>query len=426
MANYRILRISRVEYRSVFAEMFAAEADLADAGFARQMQAFFDRSLVYSDSFARAMLGLGNEAIEIVCNAERIQKTWAKEHNTSYSEADWNREIVLAQIAEWRPDVVYIQGLSSDPESFNPPADFRERFPFVKLVVAYSGSLHERDQVAGIDLLVASPPSICRWYREAGMHAELVYHSFDPVVLDRLARHAEGPEIAFSFAGSSGLGFKDVHIDRYWELVELALATPLRLWSYERLDRIGYRLLPEQVATLRREIDEIDGKHGAAAAVQALRAVCRDSFGHGDPVFPLSTLFPERCHAPVFGLDMFDLLRRSRLTFNRHSDTYAVTAGNIRCFEATGVGTCMLTNDAPNLRELFEPDSEVVVFASTEEAIDKARYLLDHPAEARRIAEAGHRRTLAEHTVERRVDQIDHLIRRALAGDAHARLTPAA
>ncbi|MCD4686896.1 MAG: glycosyltransferase [Anaerolineae bacterium] len=41
---------------------------------------------------------------------------------------------------------------------------------------------------------------------------------------------------------------------------------------------------------------------------------------------------------------------------------------------------------------------------------DKARYLLDHDDERQRIAETGQRRTLREHTIARRVEQLHALI----------------
>ncbi len=49
---------------------------------------------------------------------------------------------------------------------------------------------------------------------------------------------------------------------------------------------------------------------------------------------------------------------------------------------------------------------EVEVFETAEEAADKAFYYLNHDAAARRIAAAGRRRVLAEHTYKTRVGQI--------------------
>jgi spore maturation protein CgeB len=54
----------------------------------------------------------------------------------------------------------------------------------------------------------------------------------------------------------------------------------------------------------------------------------------------------------------------------------------------------------------FEPGREVVVAEAGEPLCDAIRSLLREPTRARRVAEAAHRRTWAEHTWERRIDGI--------------------
>ena len=135
MTNYRICRISRVAYMAAFRTFYEECPELNSASSEEQKNAFFAKCLIYSDSFRREMTEIGNEAHEILCNAENIQKTWARENGIQYSEKDWIREITWAQLAKIRPDVIYIQGLTVDPEGFLPDRGFRDQFPFVKLVV---------------------------------------------------------------------------------------------------------------------------------------------------------------------------------------------------------------------------------------------------------------------------------------------------
>ena len=40
-------------------------------------------------------------------------------------------------------------------------------------------------------------------------------------------------------------------------------------------------------------------------------------------------------------------------------------AGNIRLFEATGVGTCILTQHTDDLDSFFKPDEEVAVYRTS-------------------------------------------------------------
>jgi len=179
---------------------------------------------------------------------------------------------------------------------------------------------------------------------------------------------------------------------------------------------------PEAAANLGAMMMNGAGEATAAAMVEVLRNIHTENFGNDSPQIPLTMLFPERCREPVFGLDMFDLLGRSKIVFNRHTDALARPAfGNIRAFEATGMGSCLLTDFTEDGRALFEPDSEIVTYASIDEAIEKAAYLRDHEADRAAIAEAGHARTLSSHTMAHRCEQIHGIIVDALGGDTSQR-----
>ena len=82
-------------------------------------------------------------------------------------------------------------------------------------------------------------------------------------------------------------------------------------------------------------------------------------------------------------------------------------------FEATGVGTCLITDTGCNMPDLFEPDKEVVTYANIEEAVEKSQYLLEHDQEREEIAAAGQERTLRDHTIQNRCELInDEIIKR--------------
>lgn len=77
-----------------------------------------------------------------------------------------------------------------------------------------------------------------------------------------------------------------------------------------------------------------------------------------------------------------------------------------RNFEIPGCGGFQLSGHADNLGDYFEIGREIVCFETTKELIEKVRYYLAHEAERQAIAEAGYKRTLAEHTYERRFQEI--------------------
>jgi spore maturation protein CgeB len=73
-----------------------------------------------------------------------------------------------------------------------------------------------------------------------------------------------------------------------------------------------------------------------------------------------------------------------------------------RTFEVPGSGGFLLTERVPFLEEYFQIGSEVAAFGDTDELIAQIGYWLDHDDERRAVADAGYRRTRAEHTYDQR------------------------
>lgn len=107
---------------------------------------------------------------------------------------------------------------------------------------------------------------------------------------------------------------------------------------------------------------------------------------------------------------MYDLLRHSKITFNNHIGLSHDHASNTRLFQATGCGACLLTDWKPDLAKYFELDLEVVTYRSADEAVEKARWLLDNEAARREIAERGQKRTLRDHTFASRTKTLMELL----------------
>ena len=71
---------------------------------------------------------------------------------------------------------------------------------------------------------------------------------------------------------------------------------------------------------------------------------------------------------PLFGSKLYELLTDSLITLNVHGHVNAnygkakFAAGNIRLFEATGAGCCLLTDHLPHIEEFFIPDEEIITY----------------------------------------------------------------
>jgi hypothetical protein len=97
-----------------------------------------------------------------------------------------------------------------------------------------------------------------------------------------------------------------------------------------------------------------------------------------------------------------EIYRKSRIVFN----TAAVDDINMRCFEATATGSFLLTEWVPTLSECFEEGKHLVCYRTMPEAVEKARYYLEHKGEREEIARAGMAHTLANHTYAHRIETL--------------------
>jgi spore maturation protein CgeB len=102
----------------------------------------------------------------------------------------------------------------------------------------------------------------------------------------------------------------------------------------------------------------------------------------------------------------------SRLTLNVTREAMAEMGWcpSGRLFEASACGVPILSDVWEGLDSFFEPGREILIARSTEEAVEA----LDLPdAELARIAKASRERTLAEHSAERRAQELEKLIESA-------------
>ena len=120
----------------------------------------------------------------------------------------------------------------------------------------------------------------------------------------------------------------------------------------------------------------------------------------------------QRWRGEAWADEMSDLLAGSQITLNRHIDIAEGYANNMRLYEATGMGACLLTDAKVNLPCLFEPDREVVTYDTPKEAVGKLKQLLAEPQAAAAIAARGQARTLREHTYSQRMAELVTLLQR--------------
>jgi glycosyltransferase involved in cell wall biosynthesis len=346
-------------------EHYAGNA-LAQASYDEQLTALMDRSFGTSDVYSTELRALGHEAWDVVVNAAPLQAAWARENGMRSAgllaqaarmptraglaaRRAFQHRVALEQIQQHRPDVLYCQDLS-----FFSPRELAAIRARGALVVGQIASPAPTEEVLrGYGLICTSFPHFVERFRSIGVATEYLPIGFDARVVDRLAARGvdcmnqEGRDIDLSFIGSVN---PHVHPARVALLEELCRQRPIEI------------------------------------------------HGNGVDALPADSPIREHFVGEAWGLDMYELLARSRVTVNRHIDAAEGYSNNMRLYEATGAGAMLLTDLGSNLSEIFHNGKEVVVYGTVDDLITAVdAYIDDEPLRAE-VARSGQARTLGQHS----------------------------
>jgi spore maturation protein CgeB len=333
-------------YSAFLTAHYGRTEGLSERPYDEQWQALMATHFGTADAYSHFLGALGYDAHEVVVDCAPMQRAWAREH--SLGDASPER-ILLAQVEDYRPDVVYLQNLHvlSDETM----AALRAGPALVAGQIASAAPSDER--LRAFDLLLTSFPHFVERFRALGVPAEYFRIGFDPRVLDDLGELPEAHQVVFVGA-LNGIH----HRAGNRLLARAAKDLPVQFWGY---DLRGW-----------------------------------------PPWSPLR----RRYNGEAWGLEMFRLLASARTVLNRHIGEAGQYANNMRLYEATGVGSLLVTDAKTNLSELFEPGREVVTYTSSDELVAQVqRYLADEDAR-REIAAAGQARTLRDHTYAVRMREL--------------------
>lgn len=343
-------------------QLYAAQDGLADQAYAQQLAALLGSGFGHGDAYSHGFRALGWEADDIVADADAAQERWAVEHGMTLPENvhDRRRAVVAAQVEHYRPDVLYVFEWSPLGDAFL--AEMKSK---VRLLIGQVASpLPENRTYAAYDVMISSFPPLVDYFRGHGKRAEGVRMGFDPRVLERIP--PAPPKYDVTFVG----GFASSHTDRIAWLERILCDVPV------------------------------------------------DVFGYGVDKLPEGSAIRKHYRGPAWGWTMYETLAASRVTLNLHATIEAEgkvvgsAANNMRLFEATGVGTCLLTDNKPNLPKLFEPGREVRTFENAEDCVLRIKEILADEPRRRAVAEAGQKRTLRDHGYPLRMQRLAEIFAR--------------
>jgi hypothetical protein len=343
-------------YDAFLAEAYARRPGLAELPFAEQRAALLEPFFGTADFYSHGLRAHGHEAQDLIPNAEPLQRRWAAENGIRLprGRARALAKALAAQVDAIDPDVVYSHNIARIPRRQLARWHRARRLVAGQIAVAPPA----RRLTRGYDLIVTSFPHYPERFRSLGVDSEYMPLAFEPRVLDRL-----GP------------------VEQRYGAVFVGGVDP-------RVHPDGTRLL-ERVA----EPHELD------------------VWGYGGDALAPGSPLRRRWRGELWGLDMYRVFAGARVVVNRHIEAAKGHANNMRLFEATGVGSAVVTEEASNLAELFEPGTEVATYDGGAADLERVvkDLLGDEPRRAA-IAKAGQERTLRDHTYAVRMGQLARLL----------------
>ncbi len=121
------------------------------------------------------------------------------------------------------------------------------------------------------------------------------------------------------------------------------------------------------------------------------------------------------CYGDVSYFDGLSHLYRSTAINLNATSLQMRTSVNQRVFDCPAAGGFLITDAQSDLEELFDPETEVVVYATLDELEDKVRYYAVRPEERTAIIRAAQRRVAAHHTHAHRLSQVERYLKERFA-----------
>jgi hypothetical protein len=347
------------DYPADYLHRFHQSTDLRNADFEAHRESLLSGHYGSFPCYRSWFRRIGHETHLLIPNEYPLQQKWLDERHVEMRASPLTKHAVaLRQVEEIEPDVLFVASM------FDYYGDFFEAASeHAKAIVTWIACPHPaRLDFSNVSCVFTTLEPWAEEFRAQGVRAELVQAAFDEDVLPKLKDVKRDVDV--SFVGDLARKPHSYRADTLRELIDGEL--PIKLWG----------------------------------------------FHFSEPAFPWTkSAMHSAYQGEAWGVDMFRILARSRITLNFHIDVARAEGlvGNMRLFEATGAGAMLITDTGRNMSTYFTPDQEIVTFTSVGELREKIHYYLDHPAEQEAIAHAGQRACLERHSYRVRIRQIERL-----------------
>jgi spore maturation protein CgeB len=369
---------------------------IGNLSFEEHRQKIFDDHFGWPSELATYMNKNGYEVEFIIDNDELLQKKWAKENNLKdINQSMWKELIVLNQIYEFKPDLLLIPNPKIDTYVYIDGA----KGDYKKLAFYLGHDLSNEKLIKQADILFTINK---KYVYDRFPNIENLYHlgvAFPYEVLEKTRDVKVKYDVIFTGSISS-------QHTRRAEVLAYLVKNNIDLRIYGCVTRTNL------IGKVRKVAGDIIKRKSFIKALESIKDIVIPSDSEFDRN---AKILSKVCLSPVYGVDYYQCLASARICLNIHIDISTKFSGNIRMYESTGVGTCLLTDKKETNGDLFEVNKEIIEFDSKEgllkilEDVKNNNYI-----EVDKIAERGQKKTLTKYSTDKMFSVIETALKSAM------------
>lgn len=340
-----------------------------------------------SDFITSSLVRHGFQAKEFIYNNELYNKLRNKELKSNYD----SFKLLIEDLKEFLPDVLI---LNIEYRNNLNVEIIRKEVPTIKKIFGWrcvETDASRLEILKKFDTVFTCTPGFCDYFNKNGINSKLMPFGYSNNLDFIKVKNYKDRLIDVNVSGSLVIG-KNLHGERIKLLTDLASNIDnIKIYSDKT-----FGISPKKKFFFDTKL--MLSKY----QIPFLDLNLEDDFNTYKLISPIVA----KISSPVFGVDMYNTMSDSKIIINKHIDSAGEYAGNMRMFEATSMGACLLTDRKKNLSEIFIEDKEVVAYSSVEECVGKVKWLLGNPEKAEEIAINGMNKTRKLYNYDYRVKAI--------------------
>jgi hypothetical protein len=346
----------------------------------------------------------GHESIMLIRNNSYMQEMWSRENEFEKFSNDYEFEILNEQIKRFQPEILFIFGASYYAENNRLERIINNCTSIKKKICWYGAPERSENVFAKYDLVLTNSTFLRDSIREKGGKAEQLDHAFEPEILKFIHKKPKINKVCF--IGSLIPG-NEWHNERIKYLETLAEHFDVHIFS--NINKLTHKnKILKKTYEVRQKVSSLIANHTSCDSIFQNYAnpdnLPKFSFLDNSPINKL-------IKSPLYGINMLQKLSEYKITFNMHVAQTGNYACNIRLLEATGVGTCLITDKKIGNNSFLSHFKEFCCYSDKRDLIRKTEQLMSNLSLTSQISEELQRHTISKHNTNNQFDRLNNYLK---------------